>query len=275
MRISQRTAILESLGLEHLDGESWLVTPRPPKGYAEFAGFDLGRPTWDRAGAIALTRVKDKFEKDTVQDGLAPGVVEPIDVLDFFLSRQSVTTLSNGVILHAQEGLYEHVLDLLAQRAVRIVSAMKFDIVTNVSSSKPLAGDLAKAIASHMSKQFIPSGVLKTKDPSRVTASKEVDKTIGKNLDRFKRAIEKGENPSVRKTFHARQRAQVRGYLEPSMDALDVVTDPKRTTAPRVLVVDDILTTGSAAREAKSELEAIGYDVVAIIAAFRADSRRA
>jgi len=271
---SQQTVILESIGLQHLDDKSWLVTSRPPKGYADFAGFDLGRPTWDRAGAMGLTRVKDKFEKDTVKDGLASDAIEPIDVLDFFLSRKSVDDV-RGILLHAEEGLYERVVDLLAQRAVRILGAVEFDIITNVHSSKPLSGDLAKAIASYTKKQFIAAGVLKTKDPERVTVAREVDKTIGKNLARLKRAIANGENPSMRKAFHPRQRSHVQGYLEPSMDALDVATDPTRKTPARVVVVDDILTTGSAAREAKHELESIGYDVVVTIAAFRADSRRA
>ncbi len=275
MRSSQRTAILESLGLEHLNDKSWLVTSKPPRGYAEFAGFDLGRPTWDRAGAVALTRVKDKFEKDIVQDGLAPAAIEPIDILDFFLSRQATVTLANGVVLHAQDGLYDHVLDLLAQRAVRILSGVQFDIVTNIHSSKPLAVDLAQAIATYTDKKFIRSGILKTKDPDRVSVTKEVDKTIHKNLERFKRAIANGENPSIRKAFHPRQRAHVRGYLEPSMDTLDAITDPALESSPRVVIVDDILTTGSSVREAKAEIESLGYDVVVTIAAFRADSKRA
>jgi hypothetical protein len=268
-----KKSLLEYLGLERLDGNTWMVTPKPAKGYADYAGIDVGKPVFKRGEAMALARVKPNFEPDTVASGRAPvGDVDPMDLVKMLKTGEEIKVADTGEVLLPEPGLREHVIEILARHAQRVLAGVgKVDIVTNISSSKPFAVELARSIAAKIGAEFVPSGVMKTKDPSRVKLDpgKETSKSKSAqgNLARFQRGIAAGEEPSIKKTFGTHQRNLVRGFLEPSPDARKRVED---VVGLRTVVIDDVLTTGQSGHEAQLELEAIGYDVVAFLAAFRA-----
>ncbi len=250
-----------------------MVTPRPAKGYADYAGIDVGKPVFPRGQAMALARVRPNFEPDTIATGRAPaGPIDPMMLVQLLKTGEEIKVAKTGEVLIPEPGLREHVIEMLAKHAQRVLSGVgKIDIVTNITSSRPFAVELARTVAEKLGAEFVPSGVMKTKDPFRVRLNPHSkgsqDPSSLTNLDRFKRKIVAGEEPSLKGVFKTSQRHNVRGYLEPSADARKRVED---VVGLRTVVIDDVLTTGQSAKEAQIELEAIGYDVVAFLAAFRA-----
>jgi hypothetical protein len=223
----------------------------------------------------AIGQVASHFPKDYLDDGVVPAGATPDDVVDV-LKHETSKALEDGTILVAQPGLQEKVADKVAARAVPIIASMgKPDLVTCPQSSSDLAAYFGERVAKATGAKFVKFGLLKQRDPSKLSVNMPDhyrgtvrEKRLMQALERAQQALRNG-NFSLRRGFISRERKMVQNFLEPSDEMMDMATDPSRKSLPTVLIVDDVVTTGSTQAEAKRKLEEIGFKVVGCVAMFK------
>ena len=228
----------------------------------------------------AVIQVHKAWAKPWEPDRLPP--FRPVDAL---VALKHGTATVNGVTITSAPGLQSLVADFIVPRAVKLVGGVKVDIVVTPQSSSRLAAEFGQVLAHHLGAKFVAGGMLKTTDraepidplPEKLASDVKALKQFFQALERFK----KSSDSSLKKGFHTSQRDLVTKWLRPSGDFLDAVMDVEREreVAPRgtkVLIVDDIITTGSSLTEAARELERLGgFEVVGALAMFKMqDSNR-
>jgi len=258
------------------DGKAWdLVTKPIDLGHVDSPAIDQSPGGFAKAGIWTVAKVARRFPKDYVDDGVVPQGATPDDVLLALKTGQAQKT--PGGLLVPPPGLQDVVTDMMAEKAAKHLRSkgVRPDIVTTPQSSSALGHMFAEKIASALGARYVKFGLLKQQDPDKIDVevppsySPESEKKLRYNLDRARRKIKQQGTFSMRNAFHARERKLVRNFLEPSDEMMDIATDPSRSNKLSVLVVDDVVTTGSTQEEAKRKLLELDFNVIGAVAMFK------
>lgn len=267
-----RVLIREAMNLVANDDGSWTVTAGFLKGWSGYAGFnDAG---YKKEGVIAPFQINDQFKPDVIKiHKRAPAGATPNDVIKVLKTEAPVTS-KGGIVLIPENDLLNKVAAIAAKKAKNMLGANKVDIVTTVGSSKRLAGAFAEALANEFGARYVGGGLPKTLKPDdlQLTIPPKVKGTpkeqkLLQDFDRARRAIAAG-NFSIKRIFKPSDRKLLRGFLTLSNELLDLGAGSEKAM-PRVIVADDIVTTGSTLQEAARKLQEEGFTIVALVAAFK------
>lgn len=278
-----RNVLNEAMSLEKIDDDKWVVTPDLIRGWGDYPGFDVrgaAEEQYRKMGIYAPVLVKKSFEKDVVMAGRAPANATPKDVLLVFKTEAPVRT--GDVTLVPAPGLADAVI---ARLAPRIAQRFKnVDVVTTVTSSKRHADIIGQAVAQRLNAQFLPAGVQKTRRPQDVSLDMDAvaaagldDRQVAElrgSLRRLQQRIASGGSASIRSTFHPKDRKFVKGLIGLGDELMDRATSPGGMGRPKVLLVDDVVTTGFTLLAARDSLEEAGYEVVGLGALFKMQDSR-
>lgn len=278
-----RRVLVEAMSLEKLDETRWVVTPELIKGWGDYPGFDVkggAEEQYRKLGIYAPVLVKKAFEKDVIMSGRAPAGASPKDALLVFKTEAPVT--AGGVTLVPAPGLADAVIARLAPRIAQRFRGV--DVVTTVTSSKRHADAIGQVVAGRLGAQFMAAGVQKTKSPQGVSLDMDAVNAAGLDdrqvaelqgsLRRLQQRIASGGNASIRSTFHPKDRKFVKGLIELGDDLMDRATAPGGMGRPKVLLVDDVVTTGFTLLAARDSLQQAGYEVVGLGALFKMQDSR-
>ncbi len=278
-----RRILTEAMSLERQNESGWIVTPELVRGWGDYPGFDVrgaAEEQYRKMGIYAPVLVKKAFEKDVIMAGRAPVGVAPKDVLLVFKTEAPLTV--NGVTLIPAPGLADAVIARLAPKIAQ--RFRNVDVVTTVTSSKRHAAAIGQAVATRLGAQFLPAGVQKTQRPQDVSLDMDAVRASGMDdrqvaelqgsLRRLQQRIAQGGNASIRSTFHPKDRKFVKGLIGLGDELMDRATAPGGMGRPKVLLVDDVVTTGFTLLAARDSLEEAGYEVVGLGALFKMQDSR-
>lgn len=280
-----RNALVEKLSLRRdgEQGDTWTVTASMLRGFGDFAGFDSRKEGYNKLSVFAPIIARKSFENDTVRDGRAPHNAVPKDVL-IALKTERPHTNKDGVTLVPEQGLIDALVASTAKKVADRYRGKPIDVVTSVQSSSRLANAFAKAVADLLGVKFMPNGLLKQTDPEQLRLDFSVSpgweekmddvqrKRYADALARMKRKMKDGLSASLRSHFIPQDRKFVRGMLVTNPDMLDHV-DPSGA-APKVLVCDDVITSGATTEMAARELQDYGFEIAGLTAIFKMEDTR-
>lgn len=252
-------------------------------GFSQKAGgapFDVSSSGIKGFVMKALVQVHKTWAKPYEPERLPP--FRPVDAI---VALKHGTAEVEGAKIVSDQGLQMLVADFMIPRALKVLGSVKVDVVVTPESSSRLAAEFGQSLAHALGARFVAGGMLKSTDsaeavdplPEKLVNDIKALKQFFNALERFKRS----SNSSLKKGFHTSQRDLVTKWLRPSGDFIDTVLDVEREREPsprgtKVLLVDDVITTGSSLTEAARELERLGgFEVVGALAMFKMqDSNR-
>lgn len=196
------------------------------------------------------------------------------DMLEVLKTGQSLTT-KTGVRLRPEQNLQEKVALLVAKKVVEQRPDLRVGLIVTLESSSTLLEKFATALGQFMGVKVIVSGAQKTKNPNRPKLNKSSlsGQTLSKaekDLERWREKTSAGKSPSIRSTFNPKVRKHFSDFIEMSPELEKLWVDhPDTKDLPTVLVVDDIVTTGTSHRDAARELNDAGFTVAGSVAMFK------
>lgn len=244
-----------------VDDDTWKVEPKPSPGFGDYPGIDVkGYTKTLRSSRIPVTSialVRKQFEKDAVDDERAPESGRPVDVVKAVKADDSYTN-DDGVTYVPVSGLQENV----ARKAARAIAdkwkGEKIDLVSTVESKSELANSFGIELSRLLGANFVPKGILKG-TPSMVFPAGMSDKARASQQKSFDKNVEKG---FAMKSVDPKVRNLIKLNMKASDDVLDKATSPDRKEKMRVLLVDDVITSGSTLDGA---IEALDGDLIEVI----------
>lgn len=174
-----------------------------------------------------------------------------------------------------EPGIQEKLAQKFGGRAASWITE-KVDIVTCPQSRSQLASIFATVIAQKLGAKFVPAGVVKQLknaqfDPEKLSKmSPTTQKSVTRGLERMKA----DPTPSIRKYVKPAFRSAVQNWQAANDSIIDVALggDSKMYN---VVIVDDVVTTGSTFQEASKALEDLGmFKVVGMLALFKMQDSR-
>lgn len=270
-----RGVLLESMALR-AEEDRWVVTAdmttmmgfdsRRVKGSSDMVGYEV-KGVW--APFQALKDMDAKGLSAAIGKQVPEGVTanDMLEVLKTMRPKQT----ESGLILVPEPGLQAQVAQNAAALTARRYRGQKIDLVVTPQSSSQFAamfgGQLATLIgAKHVSEGVIKSNKLRLELPDHVKGTPS-GKKAEDALARWNRKLAAGETPSLRTSFHPRDRQHVKGFMDVGNNMVPHVGEPLK-----VLLADDIATTGSTQGDATRALEEMGFKVVGRVAAFKEQS---
>lgn len=276
-----REVLIEAMALHRepdAQEDHWTVTADA----MAMMGFDVRRDN-ERGGAIGYTvkgvwaplqalKHVDAKSLSTALMKTVPEGVEANDMLEVLKTMRPKTTKS-GVTLVPAPDLQRKVAHIAAAMAYRHFANAKIDLVVTPQSSSAFASYFGQMLAGYLKAELVPEGVLKSKNirlemPDHVKGT-QTGKDAEKSLERWQKKLAAGETPSLRSSFKPSMRQHVKGFMDVGNNMSAHLGKPVR-----ILVADDIVTTGSTQLESKRVLEEWGFEVVGMVAAFKEQSTR-
>jgi len=270
--------LLEAMALKP-ERDRWLVTPdtiasmgfgsRRAKGSSDMVGYEV-KGVWAPFQAL-----KDMDAKNlSVQLGKpVPEGVTANDMLEVLKSMQARKTKSGVVLQPAPELQHEVALQAAAYCARRF-QGKRVDLVVSPQSSSRFANIFGSLLADMLRAEHVPEGVVKSQHniyldmPDHVKDTK-TGRDAQQDVEDWKEKLSRGKVPSLRSSFKPSMRQHLRGFMAASDNLSPHVGEGKR-----VLIVDDIVTTGSTQADSARALTDLGFEVVGMVAAVKEQSGR-
>lgn len=271
-----RAMLAETMALRQEEGR-WVVTAdmatmmgfdtRREKGSSNVVGYEV-KGVW--APFQALKDMDAKNLSVMLRKPVPHGVTanDMLEVLKTMRAKQT----ESGTIIAPEPGLQQQVAQNAATLAARRYRGKGIDLVVTPQSSSQFAATFGAILAQLIGAKHVEEGVIKTREgivlamPDHVKNTK-TGQDAEKALQRWKDKLSRGETPSLRSTFKPSIRQHVKGFMSVGNNMYDHVGEPRK-----VLVADDVVTTGSTHLESKRALEEMGFQVVGMVAAFKEQS---
>jgi adenine/guanine phosphoribosyltransferase-like PRPP-binding protein len=239
-------------------------------------GFSARRDGYEVKGVWAPFQALKDVDAEN-PSGRAPEGVTANDMIRALKTMGAVRTKA-GVVLVPSPGLQGQVAARAAALVARRFRGMGIDLVVTPQSSSGLASAFGSAIADllgaeHVSGGLVKSGKVELELPPHVVPTR-TGRDAAKAKERWEKKAARAargeeEMPSLRSTFKPSIRRYVRGFVRPH-DRLA----PYAGGGRRVLIADDVVTTGSTHLESKRALERLGLEVVGMVAIFKEQPAR-
>lgn len=272
-----RDMLVETMALRS-EEDRWVVTAdmatmmgfdaRRVKGASDMVGYEV-KGVW--APFLAL--------KDMDAKGLSVATGKPVpegvtanDMLEVLKTMKPVQT-KTGLTLVPEPGLQAQVAQNAAAVTARRYRGQGIDLVVTPQSSSKFAAMFGAQLATligarHVSEGVVKSNKIKLNVPEKLKGT-ESEKKLAQAHDLWNRKLARGETPSLRTSFHPKDRQHVTNF----MDVGDAMV-PHLGEPLKVLLADDIATTGSTQGDSTRALEEMGFEVVGRVAAFKEQSGR-
>lgn len=272
-----RALLAETMALRQEEAR-WVVTAdmatmmgfdtRRAQGTSDVIGYEV-KGVW--APFQALKDMDAKHLSVMLRKPVPPGVTanDMLEVLKTMRLKQT----DSGVTLVPEPGLQQQVAQNAAALAARRYRGKGVDLVVTPQSSSQFAATFGAVLATLIGAKHVEEGTVKSNNirlelPQHVRSTK-TGQDAEKALERWKKKLAAGETPSLRSTFKPSIRQHVKGFMDVGNSMVDHVGEPKK-----VLIADDVVTTGSTHLDSKRALEEMGFEVVGMVAAFKEQSTR-
>ena len=269
-----RSVLLESMALRS-EEDRWVVTAdmatmmgfdaRRVKGSSDMVGYEV-KGVW--APFQALKDMDAKGLSAATGRQVPEGVTanDMLEVLKTMRPKQTET----GLILVPEPGLQAQVAQNAAAVTARRYRGQGINLVVTPQSSSKFAAMFGAQLATllgpdvkHVDAGVIKSNKIKLNIPENLKGS-ESEKKMLQAHDRWNRTLASGETPSLRSSFHPKDRQHVTNFMDVGDSMVPYVGEPLK-----VLLADDIATTGSTQGDSARALEEMGFQVVGRVAAFK------
>jgi hypothetical protein len=272
-----RNLVREAMSLSQ-QPDHWVVTAGMLTGAGEYMGFAVRREGgahkgYTTKGTWAPFQALKNMDAARLSGAIRKPVPEGVtanDMLEVLKTEKSFVTKS-GVKLVPEPGLQDNVAQVCARITASRFAGQGITLVVMPQSSSDFGYKFGKYLADLIKATAVPAGVVKNMNPEEVSLELPPgvgDTSAGKNamrdLGRWKGHLQAGNVPSLRKTFDPRMRHYLRGFMK--------VDDQALSGGGKVLVVDDVVTTGSTQTDTTRALKVKGFTVVANVAAFKEQS---
>lgn len=243
-----------------VDDETWKVKTGTTGDYPgiDTKGYKKSLPN-SKIPCTAVAMVRRKYEKDMVQDRKAPVDGEPMDGVRAIKADEPYTN-EEGVTFVPIAGEQVNVAKKAAAAAAKQWKGKQIDLVSTVESKSEFANEFGVELSRLLNADFVPRGILKgipsldmpeDKFPDEKTRN-TVRKSFDKNL----------ANGFSMKKMPVAFRNRVKMNMKLSDDVLDKATSGNRPSKLKILLVDDIITSGSTLDGA---VEALNTDFTEVI----------
>lgn len=269
-----RDILFETMALRQ-EEQRWVVTADA----VSSMGFDTRRKGgsvvgYEVKGVWAPVQALKNMDAKNLSIQLGKAVPEGVtanDMLKVLKTLQPVTT-KNGTVLVPEDGLQEKVAANSAMACAERYRDKGIELVVTPQSSSRFASIFGSILAKHIGARHVEEGVVKAKKGLRLNMPQHVkDTQTGKDavraVDRWERTAAAGRQPSLRSTFKPSMRQHVSGFMEPGPNVSPWVGE-----GTKVLIADDVVTTGSTHTDSVRALEELGFVVVGRVAAVKEQS---
>lgn len=280
-----RSVLLESMALRS-EEDRWVVTAdmatmmgfdaRRVKGSSDMVGYEV-KGVW--APFQALKDMDAKGLSAATGRQVPEGVTanDMLEVLKTMRPKQTET----GLILVPEPGLQAQVAQNAAAVTARRYRGQGINLVVTPQSSSKFAAMFGAQLAAllgpdvkHVDAGVIKSNKLKLNIPEKLKGTPS-EKKLQQALDLWQRKHAEAETeldpeekkkkvPSLRASFHPKDRQHVQNFMDVGDSMIPYVGEPLK-----VLLADDIATTGSTQGDSARALEEMGFQVVGRVAAFK------